>query len=312
MRSGGSARPAVVSLACGAVVLGLTSVLYELSHTSPATGAFYRCVWALPVLVLLAAFERRGRPRRRPECRVGRARTDDRWLAPALGSGALLGVDLLLWHRSITDIGAGLATAILASQVIFAAALAHWFLGERVHRGMVAATPIVLLGAALAADAFTPGGSSRTLDGGLLALGAAIAYAGYIVLAGVAVRRSGLFAAPMLVSTAATATVALVLGAITGSVDLAPSVSAQVWLALLALDSQCVGWLLVSRALSVLAVASVAASLTLQTASAMVFGAVLLAEHPQASQLLGCAVLLAGVTIATVRTKPNATELEHL
>jgi drug/metabolite transporter (DMT)-like permease len=286
-------RRAVLALAGGATILGLTSVLYELSHTSPATGAFYRCLWALPPLWLLTLLERR---------RLGRAAPRTvRWQAPAAAAGAFLGIDLVLWHHSIDDIGSGLATVVVTSQVIFAAGAARLFLRERVPVLMVPAVPLMLFGAALAAQVFAAAPSGRTVRGVLLSLAAAAAYAGYIVLLGVSARRGGRVAAPMFVSTATTAGTVLLIGALTGTIDLAPSWAAQGWLALLALDAQVVGWLLVTRAVRALPVASVAASLTLQAVSALVFGALLLAQRPTPSQLLGAVVLLAGVALANAR-----------
>lgn len=285
---------AATALATGAIVLGLTSVLYELSGTSPATGAFYRCVWALPPLWLLTVLEARHRARRGCPVPAG-------WHGHAVAAGAMLGVDLVLWHHSIDDIGSGLATVVITSQVIFAAVAARVLLRERIPVTLIPAVPLLVVGAALAAQVFGTSASGRSERGVLLALAAAIAYAGYIVLLGAAARRAGVTVAPMLVSTAATAATVAVIGAVTGTLDLAPSWSAQGWLALLALDAQVLGWLLVTWAVRALPVVSVAASLTLQAVSSLVFGALLLAQRPTPAQLAGALVLMAGVALASVR-----------
>ena len=39
----------------GAVTIAFSSILVKLSHASPSTAAIFRCVYALPVLGLLAA-----------------------------------------------------------------------------------------------------------------------------------------------------------------------------------------------------------------------------------------------------------------
>ena len=47
-------RPTLVALA-GALAIAFSGILYRLSEVSPETGAFFRCLWALPPLLLLAA-----------------------------------------------------------------------------------------------------------------------------------------------------------------------------------------------------------------------------------------------------------------
>src|SRR6266545_4959594 len=82
-------RP-VLAVLVGAVAIAFSGILFRLSHVSASTGAFYRCVFALPPLWLLARLETRryGRPKRRA---VGLA-----WVA-----GAFFAADLILWHNAL-------------------------------------------------------------------------------------------------------------------------------------------------------------------------------------------------------------------
>ena len=74
-------RP-VSAVLVGAVAIAFSGILFRLSHVSPSTGAFYRCVFALPPLWWLARLEdRRYGPRDRRAIRLA-------WLA-----GAFLAVD---------------------------------------------------------------------------------------------------------------------------------------------------------------------------------------------------------------------------
>ena len=43
----------------GAFAIAFSGILYRKANVSPATGAFFRCLWALPPLWLLAAREDR-------------------------------------------------------------------------------------------------------------------------------------------------------------------------------------------------------------------------------------------------------------
>ena len=49
----------VLTALVGAFCIAFSSILFELSKVSPSTGAFYRCVWAVGPLLLLAWWEDR-------------------------------------------------------------------------------------------------------------------------------------------------------------------------------------------------------------------------------------------------------------
>ena len=51
-------RPALTVLV-GALAISFSAILFRLSHVSPSTGAFYRCVWALPALWPISLWEER-------------------------------------------------------------------------------------------------------------------------------------------------------------------------------------------------------------------------------------------------------------
>ena len=106
-------KPALGVLS-GAVLIAFSGILFRKSHVSPATGAFFRCFWALPFLFALAIWED-GRLGRRPRT-VRRAA----WLA-----GAFFAADLILWHYSIDYVGAGLATVLGNTQVVLEIGRAH-------------------------------------------------------------------------------------------------------------------------------------------------------------------------------------------
>ena len=80
----------------------------RLSHASPSTAAIFRCVYALPVLALLA----RGRARA-ASGRGGRPTGGRPW-----PPGVFFAADLLMWHHSIGDVGAGLSTVLANVQVV--------------------------------------------------------------------------------------------------------------------------------------------------------------------------------------------------
>lgn len=274
----------------GACILGLTSILYDLSGVSPATGAFFRCVYALIPLGILVWVQRRRQP--------GKTSTGP-WIVKAVLAGVFLGIDLVLWHEAIHSIGAGLSTVLLNLQVLFVAILGYVVLRQRITRELVTSLPLLLVGVALVAGMSTTLTGANPAVGATFAVIAAGAYAVYIFLMGLATRAAGRTALPVLVSTIATGLTTGVIGIVTGTLDLAPALPAQGWLILLALVSQVVGWLLVASASQRLPAGSVAASLVLQSASALLFGAFLLSQIPSVVQIVGAALILAGVVVAT-------------
>src|SRR2546430_17124278 len=98
MLRGVGQRP-VLAVLVGAVAIAFSGILFRLSHVSPSTGAFYRCAWALPPLWFLARLEDR---------RYGNRRGSALWFAWL--AGAFLAVDLIVWHNSVEQVGAGPAT----------------------------------------------------------------------------------------------------------------------------------------------------------------------------------------------------------
>jgi drug/metabolite transporter (DMT)-like permease/alkylated DNA nucleotide flippase Atl1 len=164
-------RPAVTAVA-GAVTIAFSAILVRLSHASPSTAAVFRCAYALPLLGLLAALERRrfGPPTRR----------DLRLSAIA---GAFFAADLICWHHAIGDVGAGLATVLGNLQVVLVGLLAWIVLGERAERRVLSAIPVVLAGVVLISGAIGHGAYGRDPARGVVfGIFTGLAYAGFILV----------------------------------------------------------------------------------------------------------------------------------
>ena len=131
-------RRPVLAGVLGALVIAFSAILVKLAEVSPATSAFFRCAYAVPVLGLLAWIESR---------RYGPRPMRER--AITLGTGVLFAADLIFWHYSIQAVGAGLATVLGNIQVVLVAVLAWVFLGERPSNRTVAAIPVVFAGVVL-------------------------------------------------------------------------------------------------------------------------------------------------------------------
>jgi drug/metabolite transporter (DMT)-like permease len=283
-------RP-VLAAVLGALTIAGSAILVRLADVPPSTAAFFRCAYALPPLALLAWYERR-RFGPRPASQVRLA-----WVA-----GIFFTADLVLWHHAINQVGAGLATVLGNTQVVFVALAAWFILGERPSARVAFAIPVVLAGVVLISgvignDAY---GENPVL-GVFLGLLTGIAYAGFILVqrgANADVRRP---ASPLFDATLATAIITLGVGWPLGEIELVPTWPAHGYLLVLALGIQVCGWLLISISLPRLPAAITSVVLTIQPVASVLLGMWILGEAPSSLQLLGVAFIVAGLLMATLR-----------
>jgi drug/metabolite transporter (DMT)-like permease len=289
-----------VEAAAGALAIAFSAILFRLAHVSPSTGAFFRCLYAIPALALVARMEGK---RATPAGAHGRER------ALAALAGVWLAADLIVWNHAIDAIGAGLATVLSNTQVVMVA-LAAWALwGERPARrtvlaGLAVLAGVVLISGVIGASAY----GARPGAGVAFGILTGVAYTGYLLL----LRQSGRGhrpAAALRDATAACALVCLVAGTALGDLDLTPGWRATGWLVVLALTSQVLGWLLIAASLTRLPAALTAITLTLQPVATVIFGAIILGESPSAWQIAGVAVILAAVMSASGGNRVSAAAL---
>jgi drug/metabolite transporter (DMT)-like permease len=281
----------------GALVIAFSGILVRLAEVSPSTAAFFRCAYALPVLALLAWREDR---------RYGPRPLRER--IPLWGAGVMFAADLTFWHHSIEAVGAGLATVLGNIQVVLVGLLAWAFLGERPDNRALAAIPVVFAGVVLISGVIGSGAyGDDPLLGVIFGVFTAITYALFILI----LRQGNLDdrrpAGPLFDATLSGAIFSAIGGIAVGDIDWVPGLESQAWLVLLALSSQVLGWLLISVSLPRLPAVLTSIVLMLQPVCTVFLGAVLLSESPSAVQLLGVAVVIAGVAVATVRPRERAT-----
>lgn len=291
-------RPGI-TIFLGAISIAFSGILFRLSHVSPSTGAFFRCLWALPPLYAITLWERRrwGRPALRARAFA--------WLA-----GLFFTADLILWHTAIEKVGAGLATVLGNTQVVLVGLLAWVVFKEKPHRSSLAAIPVVTAGVLLISGALEHGayGSNPGL-GTVYGIFTGLAYTGFLLVLRFGQRGVVGPAGPLFDATLTCTVGSLIVGEVVGDLDLTPSWSAQGWLVLLALSSQVFGWLLIAISLPRLPAVVTSVSLTFQPLCSVLFAALILGESPSALQLVGAAAILSGLVIASVgRRQPALTE----
>ena len=280
-------------------MIAWSGIFVRLAELPPATSAFLRCAYAVPLLAGLAWYR----------VRSGRASVlTARQRAWGVAAGLCFGADLLLWHVSIGSIGAGLATLLGNTQVLIVplAAWALWRERPGVHQ--LAALPLLAAGVLLIA-----GVGSSSAFGGAPLLGAltggltGVAYAGFLLC--LRAGRVGAGEVPvgaLAISTCVAALVAAVAGGLTGTLDLKPSWPAHGWMVLLAVLCQVLAWLLIATSLVRIEAARVSMVLLLQPVAALVLGVLVLAEAPSVLQWVGATIVLIGIAAgAPRRTAPE-------
>ena len=283
------ARRAFAALIAGAVGISFAPIFVRISEVGPSATAFYRVLFALPVLGLWLARERNQiEVSRRPA-----GPKDFRQLALA---GLLFAFDLSLWHWSIRFTSVANATLFANFAPLFVTLGARVLFGERITASFGAAMAVAFAGTAMVAgDSIRF--SVRHLFGDILGIAAAIFYGGYM-LSVKHLRRSFSTATIMFWSGLA-ACPALLLAAFLAQETLAAQ-HLHGWSVLLALAlvSQVGGQSLIAYALAHLPASFSSLSLLLQPALAALLAWILLREPLGVLQAAGGAVILCGIALA--------------
>ena len=305
MTSDADRRTMLIALA-GAVAISFSPVFYIFSGTNPSTGAFFRMLYALPALALLAYLVRSS------DTRSSRTR----WMA--FGAGLILAPDMLSYHSSMIFIGIGIATLIGNSQVIIVT-LASWKLfGEKPNPAILISLPVVVVGLALIsgiADSEPYG--EDPVKGVIFGMMAAFFYSSFLILFRYSNRELAPSSSVQLDATAGAALGLLVLGLLPLSgyaiepLDLQPIWPGHGWLIVLALLCQVAGWLAIAHALPRLPAAHVSFAVLLQPVLTLVWGYVILDQdgHSQ-NQVMGIFLVLSAIIAVTLYGSASSAEAD--
>jgi drug/metabolite transporter (DMT)-like permease len=274
----------------GILGISFSAIFVKQADVSPSTAAFFRTTYALPVLFLLWLMIR-SRDRRPAGLH---------WMAGV--AGLFLALDLTVWHRSIDMIGAGLATVLANTQVVFVG-LAAWAIHRERPTGLAFATiPVVFGGVVLIsglgrADAF----GDDPLGGAAFGVVSGASYAVFLLVFRASNRELGPTAGPLLDATTGAAIGSLIGGLADPHFSFAITWPAHGWLLALALVSQVGGWLLIAAALPRLPALETSVMLLLQPMATVLWGFLLFSEHLSGAQWAGVALVLGGVGALTLR-----------
>ena len=298
-------RTMLIALA-GAVAISFSPVFYVYSDTNPSTGAFFRMLYALPALALLAYLVRKA------DTRSSRTR----WTA--FGAGLILAPDMLSYHSSMIFIGIGIATLIGNSQVIIVT-LASWKLfGEKPNPAILLSLPVVIIGLALISGFADPEPYGEDpVKGVVFGMMAAFFYSSFLILFRYSNRELAPSSSVQLDATVGAALGLLVLGLLPLSsiaiepLELQPTWPGHGWLILLALLCQVAGWLAIAHALPRLPAAHTSFAVLLQPVLTLVWGYVILHQegHSQ-NQAIGIFLVLAAIIAVTLYGSASSAEAD--
>jgi len=298
-------RTMLIALA-GAVAISFSPVFYIYSDTNPSTGAFFRMLYALPALALLAYLVRKS------DTRSSRTR----WTA--FGAGLILAPDMLSYHSSMIFIGIGIATLIGNSQVIIVT-LASWKLfGEKPNQAILVSLPVVIIGLALISGiADTDPYGEDPVKGVVFGTMAAFFYSSFLILFRYSNRELAPSSSVQLDATAGAALGLLVLGLLPLSsmaiepMELQPTWPGHGWLIVLAILCQVAGWLAIAHALPRLPAAHTSFAILLQPVLTLVWGYVILHQegHSQ-NQVIGIFLVLAAIIAVTLYGSASSAEAD--
>jgi drug/metabolite transporter (DMT)-like permease len=219
----------------------------------------------------------------------------------AIIAGVFFAGDLTFWHHAIGAVGAGLATVLGNLQVLIVGVVAWLAFGERPARSTLIAVPIVLIGVVFISGAI--GSAAYGADpalGVVLGLLTAVCYSGYLLLIRTGGRDPRRPAGPVAIATLSTALTGIIAGVAVGDLDPAPSASSLIWLALLGLTSQAIGYLCISISLPRLPAIVTSIILLVQPPLTIGLSMVLLGERPSLGQLVGVVLVIGGIAVATI------------
>jgi drug/metabolite transporter (DMT)-like permease len=269
-----------LALAFGTVCIGFSAIFVKLAHVPGPVSAFYRVLVASAVLL---------------PCWLARAK---RPLASAdlrliIAGGIFFAIDLAMWNSSILLTSAATATLLANNSPLWVGLASFLLFRERLSGRYWLGLALALAGMVW----LVGGGAFRQLrldTGNLLAVGASVFYAAYLLSAHRARARVDLLTVVTL-STAVSVVALLLINLAMGTALTGYSRSAWMALVGLGLVSQLGGWLGINYALGHLRAAPVSVCLLAQVIVTALVAIPLLGEGLKTNQMVGGALVLAGI-----------------
>ncbi len=285
------------TLIAGCVAISFSAIFVKFTHVPPTVSAFFRCFYATLILFVASLLFRR----------TEFAANNGRWVWPSLLAGLFLAADLIIWHKTIFYIGAGPATVLGNSQVIFMALAGHFVWREKISPWFWLLLPLVFTGLYAA----VPKAKILVLPetGFALGLMVGLTYTGYLFCLHAAKRRTPKNYPEILSLSVIMFFSALIIGLYAVFAEQVPLLGGsgqdQAVMFLMALIPQSLGWIWIKRSITRLPSHVGSLWLLLQPVLTTLWGAWFFGEPLASVQILGIVLALGSLAWYQFKLAPR-------
>ena len=266
----------------GAVAIGFAPIGLRLSDFGPQATAFWRFLFALPMIaaVIYATGGKLGRPS-----------------VLALVAGTFFGLDVAFWHASLVLTSVANATFLVNLGNAAVGFVAWIVLRERPTNVWLLAIAVALLGAFFLSQGAANAHDSGAITGDILALIAAVMVGLYLFFAKLA-RRTETAMQVLFWSTAATLIVSAIASGVRNEALIPPDPAWLLWPLALAILAHVIGQGLIVAGVGRTPASVAGLLLLIQPVTGALIAWPLFGEALTQVQLIGCALVLCGVWLA--------------
>jgi drug/metabolite transporter (DMT)-like permease len=287
-----------LKLVAGVVAISFSPLAVKAVSFSTSVSAFYRSFYAAFFFLLMSLFKYK------EEYYVKHFR----WLLPSVIAGTFLGIDLEVWHKTIIFLGAGPATFLGNSQIIFVTLFAAFIFREKIPVIYYITVALVMAGLYLLTPP-APVIVGRT-TGYMLGLLVGFTYAGMLIgLRYAKTLSAGKYPELLSLCTvflAASLVIALYATAVEHAAIAVWDTRSHVIMMVTAFMCQTLGWYLINNSITEIPAHEGSLLLMLQPLLATVWGCLFFLEPLGAVQVFGIVLTLAGIIAYQLRHASKA------
>jgi drug/metabolite transporter (DMT)-like permease len=300
-RAAGARRAAShpeLQIVAGSVLISFSAVFVKLAHVGPTASGIYRNLFGALALFALVALRRD---------RVWNGMRRLRW---ALLAGLFFAADIFFWHRSIRDVGPGLATILGNFQVFVMATVGILVFHERATWRFLAAIPLAVIGLFLLVGLNWSGFDASYRRGVIYGVLTAISYAFYLLSLRAARRERERVSAVanLAVVSLVTAVLLTMVAGITGESLRIPDGHTLLVLVAYGVLCQALGWIVISRTFHQVDASRAALILLLQPALTFLWDIAFFGRPTTMIEAGGAALAIVAIYMGGVRPVQPAAE----